>query len=167
MIGLTFDAQEIQNAPTPVRHWIEQQMLAAFGQGPKPVPQLPHLTACTETQAVEILARIRQARSAIDVFFEFARPEISYGEPPVVAFRLIDIQRRAGLDTISKLLESLDLINQTFAEVCNDPAAKFCNFDNEGHCLVLLATHRTIATLWKTIIAEHGARLQRAVVAAE
>jgi hypothetical protein len=45
------------------------------------------------------------------------------------------------------------VINQAYAEICSDPAARFCDFDNEGHCLVLLATQRSVAALWKAILA--------------
>lgn len=169
MIGITLDAEQLQNAPAPVRQWIEQQISAALGSpyAAAPVPQTPHLTACTEAQATDILNRIRQSPSAISVFLEFARPGISYGEPPIMAFRLVDVQRRAELETITRLLECLELINQTFAEVCNDPAARFCSFDNEGHCLILPASQQGIAALWRKMIAAHGVDVQRVPLAAE
>ncbi|WLB10858.1 hypothetical protein QIH87_06945 [Bradyrhizobium elkanii] len=87
------------------------------------------------------------------MFFGLAHPEISFGDPPVVTFRLLDLQRRAGMENIAKLLECLDLINRSFAEICGDPAARFCDFDAAGHCSLLPATQCSIAALWKAIIA--------------
>ena len=152
MTSIMLDAKQIQNAPAPVRLWLEQQISAVLGPGSAVGARLPRLVACTEAQAANLLNRIRQVPSAVEVFFGLAHPEISYGEPPVVTFRLLDLQRRAGLDGISKLMECLDLINRTFAEICYDPAARFCDFDAAGHCSVLPATQGSIAALWKAMI---------------
>ncbi|BBB96879.1 MULTISPECIES: hypothetical protein [Bradyrhizobium] len=153
MTGIVLDAQQIQNAPAPVRLWLEQQISAALGPRPAPGASSPRLVACTEAQAANLLDRIRQAPSVVKVFFGLAHPEISFGEPPVVTFRLLDLQRRAGLENITKLLECLGLINQAFAEMCDDPAARFCDFDAAGHCSILPTTQSSIAALWKAIIA--------------
>lgn len=158
MIGITLGAEQIRNAPAPVRQWIEQQVSASLGLPPTAtsVPGPAHLTACTEVAAAALLNRIRGMPSAVGVFFEFGRPGIPYGEPPIMAFRLIEILHRAEVENIELLMECLELINQTFAELCNDPAARFCGFDNEGRCLILPTTQRSIATLWQKIIASQG-----------
>ncbi|MCC8978314.1 hypothetical protein [Bradyrhizobium acaciae] len=153
MTSIMLDAQQIQNAPAPVRLWLEQQISAVLGPVSVPGASQPRLVACTEVQAANLLNRIRQAPSAVEVFFGLAHPEISFGEPPVVTFRLLDLQRRAGLENITKLLECLDLINRVFAEICDDPAARFCDFDAAGHCSILPATQGSIAALWKAIVA--------------
>ncbi|PAY10776.1 hypothetical protein CK489_00930 [Bradyrhizobium sp. UFLA03-84] len=153
MTSILLDAQQIQNAPAPVRLWLEQQVSVVLGPRSAPGASLPRLVACTEAQAANLLNRIRQAPSAVEVFFGLAHPEISFGEPPVVTFRLLDLQRRAGLENITKLLECLDLINRAFAEICGDPAARFCDFDAAGHCSILPATQGSIAAMWKAIIA--------------
>ncbi len=153
MTSIMLDAQQIQNAPAPVRLWLEQQISAALGPRPAPGAPSPHLVACTGTQAANLLSRIRQVPFAVEVFFGLAHPEISFGEPPVVTFRLLELQRRAGLENITKLLGCLDLINRAFAEMCDDPAARFCDFDAAGHCSILPATQNSIAALWKALIA--------------
>lgn len=153
MTSIMLDAQQIQNAPAPVRLWLEQQVSVVLGPRSAPGESSARLVACTEAQAANLLNRIRQAPSAVEVFFGLAHPEISFGEPPVVTFRLLDLQRRAGLENITKLLECLDLINRAFAEICGDPAARFCDFDAAGHCSILPATQGSIAALWKAIIA--------------
>ena len=114
MTSIVLDAKQIQSAPAPVRLWLEQQISAALVPGSAAGTQLPRLVACTETQAANLLSRIRQVPSAVEVFFGLAHPEISYGSPPVVTFRLLDLQRRAGLESITKLLECLDHINRAW-----------------------------------------------------
>ena len=168
MIGITLDADQIRNAPAPVRQWIEQQVSASFGliQEPTSLPHSPHLTACTEEQAAALLNQIRGVPAAIGVFFEFGRPGISYGEPPIMAFRLIDIQHHTGLENMTRLMECLELINNSFAELCKDPDARFCGFDNEGHCLIPPASQRSIATLWQNIIAAQGGKADMQTAAA-
>jgi hypothetical protein len=109
-----------------------------------------------------VLDRIRNLPSVVAVLFEFGRPGICYGEPPVMAFRLIDLQRLTELETITRLLECLGLINQVFAEVCDDPTARFCDFDNLGHCLILPDTHRSIAMLLEEMVAAKDAQAERA-----
>ncbi len=164
MISITLDVEKFRNAPAPVRQWIEQQVsgLLDLGDAAAALPEPPHLTACTQAQAAGLLNRIRNLPSAVGVFLEFGRPGISCGEPPIMAFRLIDIQRRVELETITKLLECLHLINQAFAEVCDEPGARFSDFDNQGHCLVLPATHRSVATLYEKMIVARGQEFERA-----
>ncbi|MFX8445410.1 adenosylhomocysteinase, partial [Acinetobacter baumannii] len=39
----------------------------------------------------QVLAQIERMLPAVNVFFEFARPGVSLGQPPVMMIRLIDI----------------------------------------------------------------------------
>ena len=39
------------------------------------------------------------------------------------------------------------------ARVRQDASAKFCGFDNQGHCLVAPETQRSVAALWQSILA--------------
>lgn len=153
MTSIMLDAQQIQSAPASVRLWLEQQISAVLDSESAHGASRARLVACTEVQAANLLNRIRQVPSAVEVFFGLAHPEISFGAPPVVAFRLLDLQRRAGLENITKLLECLDLINRAFVEVCGDPAARLCDVDAVGHCSVMPVTQSSIAALWKAIIA--------------
>ena len=100
MTGIVLDAQQIQNAPAPVRLWLEQQISAALGPRPAPGASSPRLVACTEAQAA-----------------------------------------------------NLGLINQAFAEMCDDAAAGVGGFDAAGRCSILPTTQSSIAALWKAIIA--------------
>jgi hypothetical protein len=157
MIGITLTTDQVRNAPTAVRQWIEQQVIASLGLAAEAPaadhPQAAHLVACTTEDAAAVLAEIRGLMPAFNVFFEFARPGISFGQPPVMAFRLIDILYHTRLEDVGQVMECLEAINAAFARVRGDASAQFCGFDNQGHCLILPETQRSIAALWQNILA--------------
>jgi hypothetical protein len=94
---------------------------------------------------------------AVNVFFEFGRPGISIGQPPVMTFRLIDILHHTQLQNIEQVIECLEMINQAFAHDRHDSSARFCGLDNEGHCLIAPETQRSVAALWQNVIAKQQA----------
>ena len=55
------------------------------------------------------------------------------------------------------MVECLEAINQALARIRKDPAALFCGFDNQGHCLIAPETQRSVATLWQNVLASHQA----------
>jgi hypothetical protein len=57
------------------------------------------------------------------------------------------------LENIEQLMECLEVINQALAQVRQDGSAKFCGFDNEGHCFVTAQTQASIAGLWQSLLA--------------
>ncbi|CCD86913.1 conserved protein of unknown function [Bradyrhizobium sp. ORS 285] len=163
MIGITLTADQIRSAPPEVRRWIEHQVLAGLGLGPEtpPAPSLPvqgaHLVACTNDDATKILAQIQGVLPAMNVFFEFGRPGIALGQPPVMIYRLIDILHHTRLQNIGQVMASLEMINKALIETRKDPSARFCGFDHEGHCLIAPETQRAIASVWQGVIAkQHG-----------
>ena len=163
MIGITLTADQIRNAPPDVRRWIEHQVLSGLGLAPdaEPQPTLPaqsaHLVACTVDDAAKVLAQIESVLPAVNVFFEFGRPGVSLGQPPVMMFRLIDILHHTRLQNIGQVMASLEMINEALAEARHDPSVRFCGFDNEGHCLIAPETQRAIASVWQSVIAkQHG-----------
>ena len=122
MIGITLTTDQIRNAPAQVRQWIEHEVIASLGlaaDAPAPAehPQEAHLVACTTEDAAAVLAQIKGMMPAFNVFFEFARPGISFGQPPVMAFRLIDILYHTRLQDIGQVIECLEAINEAFARV--------------------------------------------------
>ena len=122
MIGITFTTDQIRNAPAEVRQWIEHQVIASLGlaaDAPAAAehPQATHLIACNTEDAAAVLAQIKGLMPAFNVFFEFARPGISFGQPPVMAFRLIDILYHTRLQDIGQVIECLEAINEAFARV--------------------------------------------------
>lgn len=157
MIGITLTTDQIRNAPKEVRQWIEHEVIAALGLGAEPPAALPqqsnHLVACSREEAAAILAQLQGVLPAVNVLFEFARPGVSFGQPPVMAFRLIDILHHTKLQNIGQVIGCLDMINQALAQLHRDPSARFCGFDNEGHCLIAPGTQQSIAQLWQNMIA--------------
>jgi hypothetical protein len=156
MIGITLTADQIRNAPGPVRQWIEQEVIASLGLAPK-VPaaalQSAHLVACSLEEAAGILDRLQGVLPAVNVFFEFGRPGIAYGQPAVMAFRLVDIQHHTRLQDVGQVIACLEMINQALTQAKGDPSARFCGFDNEGHCFIAPQTQGAIASLWQKMIA--------------
>jgi len=163
MIGITLSAEQIRNAPPDVRRWIEHQVLSSLGLGAEtpPTPSLPpqsaHLVALTIDDAARVLMQIQGMLPAVNVLFEFSRPGIAFGQPPVMMFRLIDILHHTRLQNIGQVMACLEAINQALAEVRHDPMVRFCGFDHEGHCIIAPETQRAIGSLWQTVIAkQHG-----------
>lgn len=162
MIGITLTTDQIRNAPPQVRQWIEHQVMASLGLAAEtPATAEPvhgaHLVPCTPDEAAAVLAQIQGLMPAVNVFFEFARPGISYGQPPVMAFRLIDILYHTRLQNIGQVEECLAAINAALARLRRDPAARFCGFDNQGHCLIAPETQHSVAALWQDVLASQQA----------
>ena len=167
MTGITLTAEQIRNAPAPVRQWIEQEVIAALGLMPQAPaaapPQAAHLVACSPQEAAAMLMQVQTMPAAANVLLEFGRAGICFGEPAVMSFRLMDIQHHASLADIGAVMECLEMINNAFAQVRGDPSARFCGFDNEGHCYIAPATQKAIAALWQELIASQ--RMPRQAVA--
>ncbi len=161
MIGITLTADQIRNAPVPVRQWIEQEVIASLGltpQAPTAAPaQTAHLVACSVEDAAGILDRLQSVLPAVNVFFEFGRPGVGYGQPQVMAFRLIDILHHTRLSNVDQVMACLGMINEALTEIRADPSARFCGFDNEGHCFIPPQTQSSIATVWQSVIARQQA----------
>ncbi len=161
MIGITLTTDQIRNAPKEVRQWIEHEVIASLGlaaETPRPQPaQAAHLSACSEEEAAAILAQVRGMLPAVNVFFEFGRPGVAYGQPPVMAFRLIDILHHTKLQNMGQVMTCLEAINDAFARLRGDANVRFCGFDNEGHCFVAPETQVSVAALWHEVIASQQA----------
>jgi hypothetical protein len=161
MIGITLSTDQIRNAPKEVRQWIEHEVIASLGlaaEAPIAQPiQAARLSAVSEEEAAAILAQVRGMLPAVNVFFEFGRPGIAFGEPPVMAFRLIDILHHTKLQNMGQVMACLEAINDAFARLRGDAAVRFCGFDNEGHCFVAPETQVSIAALWHHVIASQQA----------
>ncbi|MBC9877336.1 hypothetical protein G8O24_08250 [Bradyrhizobium sp. INPA01-394B] len=156
MTGITLTTEQIRNAPAPVRQWIEQEVINALGLAPRPPVATPvqtaHLVACSEDDVAGVLEHIRGTFPAVNVLLEFARPGINYGQPAVMTFRLMDILHHTRLQEIGQVMTCLEMINQALTVVRKDPSARFCGFDNEGHCLIAPETQASIAALWQDMM---------------
>ncbi|TFV74154.1 hypothetical protein E4K64_19400 [Bradyrhizobium frederickii] len=166
MTGITLTAEQIRNAPAAVRQWIEQEVISSLGLAPRaPVtipPQASHLVACSVEDVAGVLEHIRGVLPAVNVLLELGRPGISFGQPAVMTFRLMDILHHTRLHDVSEVFTCLEMINQALIEVKKDPLVRFCGFDNEGHCLIAPQTQTSIATLWQTMMERQQAAQQRA-----
>lgn len=153
MIGITLSIEQIRAAPPDVRRWIEHQVIAALGVAAAapaaPQTSASHLVACTQDDVAAVLARIQGYLPAVNVLFEFGRPGISMGQPPLMQFRLMDILHHTRLRNIDQVIECLDAINRALAEVRGDPTLRFCGFDHEGHCLIVPHTQTSVAAVWQ------------------
>ena len=161
MTGITLTTDQIRNAPAPVRQWIEQEVINSLGLNsaglaPRPPVAAPaqtaHLVACSEDDVAGMFEHIRGTFPAVNVLFEFGRPGITYGEPEVMTFRLMDILHHTRLQQIEQVMTCLEMINQALTVVRKDPSARFCGFDNEGHCLIAPQTQASIASLWQDMM---------------
>jgi len=161
MIGITLTIDQIRSAPPPVRQWIEKEVTAALGLSePQLAPaataepsKQAHMVSCSIEDAEAILAKIEDVLPAVNVFFEFGRPAISYGNPPVMAFRLLDMMYHTRLSDVGQVAACLEMIDEALATLRNDSSARFCGFDNEGHCFIPAQTQESIAALWQKIAA--------------
>ena len=156
MTGITLTTDQIRNAPAPVRQWIEQEVINSLGLAPRPPVAAPaqtaHLVACSEDDVAGMFEHIRGTFPAVNVLFEFGRPGITYGEPEVMTFRLMDILHHTRLQQIEQVMTCLEMINQALTVVRKDPSVRFCGFDNEGHCLIAPQTQASIASLWQDMM---------------
>jgi hypothetical protein len=155
MIGITLTSDQIRSAPQEVRQWIEHEVIAALGLGTSVVApaQAASVVSCSVDEAAAVLAQIRGMVPAVNVFLEFGRPTNSFGQPPMMAFRLIDILHHTRLENIEQVIECLEFINEALAQVRRDGSAQFCSFDSEGHCFVTPETQASIAKLWQSLLA--------------
>jgi hypothetical protein len=154
MIGITISGDQIRGAPREVREWIEQEVITALGARAASVApaQSAHIVSINVEEAAAVLAEIRGMLPAANVFLEFGRPARSIGQPPLMAFRLVDILQHTRLESVEQVMECLELINQVLSKMRHDESAKFCDFDSEGHYFVTPETQASIATLWRTLL---------------
>ncbi|MBW7973840.1 hypothetical protein [Bradyrhizobium sp. BR 10289] len=156
MIGITLTADQICNAPIEVRRWIEHEVITGLRLAPKASAASEahsyRLAICSEDDMAAVFGRLRGMPVALSVLFEFRHPGISFGNPPVKSFRLMDILHNSKLESIDQVMIGLGAISSALAELRGDAGARFCDFDNEGHCFVAPETQASIAKLWHDVV---------------
>ncbi|WGD55024.1 hypothetical protein QA641_14605 [Bradyrhizobium sp. CB1650] len=156
MIGITLTADQICKAPIEVRRWIEHEVIAGLHLAPQASasssPRSTRPTICNEDEIAAIFGRLRGMPVALSVLFEFRKPGINFGDPPVKSFRLMDILHNSKLESIEQVMTGLDAIGTALADLRGDPGIRFCDFDNEGHCFLAPQTQANIAKLWHEIV---------------
>ena len=165
MIGITLTADQICYAPIEVRRWIEHEVIAALRLAPQDAasspPRSTHPAICSEDEIAAIFGQLRGMPVALSVLFEFRQPGIAFGNPPLKSFRLMDILHNTKLESIEQVMTGLDAINAALAELRDDPGARFCDFDTEGHCFLTIETQASIAKLWHDIVVRQEAPANR------
>jgi hypothetical protein len=157
MIGITLTTDQIRSAPKEVRQWIEHQVIASLGVAAEAatsvLAQATDLAALSEEEAAAVLAQVRGMLPAANVFFEFGRPGVAFGEPAVTTYRLIDILNHTRLQNIGQVMTCLEALDNAVARLRGQPNICFCGFDNEGRCFIAPETQHAIAALWHEVIA--------------
>lgn len=117
MTGITLTAEQIRNAPAAVRQWIEQEVFSSLGlAAPRAAVTIPprasHLVACSVEDVAGVLEHIRGVLPAVNVLFELGRPGISFGQPAVMTFRLMDILHHTRLHDVGEAITCTEMINR-------------------------------------------------------
>ena len=76
MVSITLSPEQINQSPTEVRRWLQQQISGALGlYRPEPALQAPeqHLIGCDLENARAILSLIQGILPAVSMFFELGR----------------------------------------------------------------------------------------------
>jgi hypothetical protein len=156
MIGITLTADQICNAPIEVRRWIEHEVIKGLRLAPQasapPELHSSRPAICSEDDMAAVFGRLRGMPVALSVLFEFRHPGISFGNPPVRSFRLMDMLHNSKLESIDQVMVGLGAISSALAELRGEAGARFCDFDNEGHCFVTPETQASIAKLWHDVV---------------
>ena len=168
MVGISLTAEQIRAAPPEVRHWIEQQFATLFTPAPEEHPHVAEprrLAQVTPGEAQALLEQIEDILPVVSVFFELGRENASVPVQGMRVFRLPEILRHTRLESVSQVVECLDVINDALRHVRRDPEAMICAVDREGRCFVAEATSHAVLTLWQSIVASRALQMPAKPVA--
>ncbi len=157
MVGITLSSEQIRTAPADIRRWIEREVFTSLGLqaavADANTQREEQLSACSTQEVAAILSQIQAVLPAVNVFFEFGRQGAIVGLPRVEAFGLLDIANHTRLQ-VAQVMACLDIINEALCRLREDSRARFCAFDQQGHCFVALQTQQNILHLWQEVIAD-------------
>ena len=158
MVGISLTAEQIRAAPPEVRHWIEQQVAGLFGPVAEASPQAAprHLALVTPGEAEALLEQIENILPVVSVFFELGRESAGVPAQGMRVLHVAEILRHTRLQSVSQVIECLDVINDALRQVRHDPEAMICAVDHEGRCFVAEATSHAVLALWRGIVAERA-----------
>jgi|SRR5579883_491838 hypothetical protein len=154
MVGITLSPEQIRRAPAEVRRWLQGEIAASLGVDLEPTAgsELSNLATCSMEEAGAIYDRIRVAPRTANVFFELGRGGEFVTPEGLVAHRLVDMMRHAGLQTMEQLFAALQTINQAARELSGDPDVSLSVIDRRGYGYVPVDTQRSIAALWEQLV---------------
>jgi hypothetical protein len=161
MVGISLTAEQIRAAPPEVRHWIEQQFNLLFAPAAEAQPHAEprRLAQITPGDAQAVLERIEDILPVVSVFFELGRENASVPVQGMRVFRLSEILKHTRLESVSQVVECLDVINDALRHVRRDPEARICAVDHDGRCFVAEATSHSVLTLWQGIVASRALQM--------
>ena len=166
MTSFTFSAEQVKSAPPEVRHWIENEIVKALAL-PSHIPQESQkahenaLAASSLEEVAQVFNLISSNFLVTQVFFELARENhIARPISPLHALTLSDIQRHVQIADGEVLVQCLNVINQAFQRVRNNPEVSLFGSDEHGHIFVHEITHRNIRQLREKLVLAHTAAVQ-------
>lgn len=161
MVGISLTAEQVRAAPPEVRHWIEQQVATLFAPAAEAQPHAEprHLAQLTPGDAQAVLEQIEDILPVVSVFFELGRENASVPVQGMRVFRLPEILRHTRLESVSQVVECLDVITDALRHVRHDPEAMFCAVDRDGRCFVAEATSHSVLVLWQGIVASRALQM--------
>jgi hypothetical protein len=154
MVGITFSAEQIHQAPPEVRRWIEKQVSETLGLSrAAPVAEAPtrHLVGCDLEQARAVLSLINGVLPAVGVFFELAHEPIAVTPQGLHVLRLDEMQRHCRLQGPDQVVACLGAIDEALRRVSGAPDVALTALDGAGHCMVADVTAQSILGLWLEI----------------
>lgn len=161
MAGICLTMDEIKTAPPEVRRWLEREVQRALGIQAAPAPvTAPQLIGCNVEEVRDMLALVQSMLSVVTVLFELGRETAGVAVHGMRAFRIVDIQHHARMQSAEQVIQCLDLLTEALRRVRGDMAAAFYAIDDAGHCLIAEATMHSIVRLWQSIVAERALREQ-------
>lgn len=156
MVGITLTPERIRAAPPEVRRWLEREIALSFGLAPETqisAPPSPHLIACSIEEAGAIYAAIRGMLPVANVFFELGREGGRFGQDGIEAHNFADILRHTRLQSTEQLATCLQIIDEVVHQLRKDASATICALDRQGNCVLATETRRSIASVWKQLLA--------------
>jgi hypothetical protein len=153
--SFSFTAEQIKSAPPEVRRWFEREIAATFRElaTQRPEPRhAPELAACAPEEAFGVFEAIRNDFAAAQVFLELGRePPIGNSPAGLHALGVADIKRNLRLGD-DRLADAFGVIGRSFMQLRGDSAAVLFGFDQANHVYLHEVTHRSIRSLWETLV---------------
>lgn len=156
MVGISLTPEQIRSAPPEVRRWLEREIAISLGFPTAPEPAAvasKHLVACSAEEAGAVYAAIRGMLPVVNVFFELGREGQSLNQNGIEAHQLADMLRHTRLQSLEQIAACLQVIDDAIRQIRRDATATICAFDRRGYCLIATETQRSIANVWKQLLA--------------
>lgn len=166
MVGFTFSAEQIKQAPPDVRRWLEAEIVKALTGAPPAAAEAANpevsdrleraLAAGTAKEMEDVFSRVSNNAIVARVFFELAREtSLAGGASPFHVVNLVDMMRHLQLADAQQVFACLDAINQAFRQVRREPQASLFALDEAGHIYLHDLTYHAIRQVWQQLVLAH------------